>query len=131
MKLTGHKTVAMFMHYVHTEDKPVRDAAELVASRRQAITGARRLRRPRHEQEDAFGGAPAALAADYPRSAISETVSGKFGLAELAKVFTLPWSAYALLISVKDARGSVAGIPSVGSDCRAGVTTIGRAIPSI
>lgn len=42
MKLTGHKTVAMFMHYVHTEDKPVRDAAELVASRRQAITGARR-----------------------------------------------------------------------------------------
>lgn len=33
MKLTGHKTVAMFMHYVHTEDKPVRDAAELVANR--------------------------------------------------------------------------------------------------
>jgi len=30
----------MFMHYVHTEDKPVRDAAELVASRRLAITGA-------------------------------------------------------------------------------------------
>ena len=43
MKLTGHKTVAMFMHYVHTEDKPVRDAAELVASRRQAITGGRQL----------------------------------------------------------------------------------------
>ncbi len=42
MKLTGHKTVAMFMHYVHTEDKPVRDAAELVASRRLAITGASR-----------------------------------------------------------------------------------------
>ncbi|EHF4995444.1 TPA: tyrosine-type recombinase/integrase [Pseudomonas aeruginosa] len=41
MALTGHKTVAMFMHYVHTEDKPVRDAAELVASRRLAITGAR------------------------------------------------------------------------------------------
>lgn len=45
---------------------------------------------------------PAALPTDYPRSAISETVSGKFGLAELAKVFTLPWSAYALLLSVKD-----------------------------
>ena len=41
-KLTGHKTVAMFMHYVHTEDKPVRDAAELVANRRLAITGAGR-----------------------------------------------------------------------------------------
>lgn len=47
---------------------------------------------------------PAALPADYPRSAISETVSGKFGLAELAKVFTLPCSAYALLISAKGAR---------------------------
>jgi len=47
---------------------------------------------------------PAALPTDYPRSAISETVSGKFGVAELAKVFTLPWSAYALLISGKDAR---------------------------
>ena len=54
---------------------------------------------------------PAALPADYPRSAISETVSGKFGLAELAKVFTLPWSADALLISVKDACGPAAGIP--------------------
>ena len=42
MALTGHKTVAMFMHYVHTEDKPVRDAADLVASRRLAITGASR-----------------------------------------------------------------------------------------
>jgi hypothetical protein len=31
------------MHYVHTEDKPVREAAELVASRRQAITGAKQF----------------------------------------------------------------------------------------
>jgi len=50
------------------------------------------------------GKPPAALPADYPRAAISETVSGKFGLAELAKVFTRPRSAYALLIPVKDAR---------------------------
>jgi len=42
MKLTGHKTVAMFMHYVHVEDKPVRDVAELVANRRLAINGASR-----------------------------------------------------------------------------------------
>jgi hypothetical protein len=41
MALTAHKTVAMFMRYVHTEDKPVRQAAELVATRRQTITGAR------------------------------------------------------------------------------------------
>nr|CAL64801.1 putative site specific recombinase [Pseudomonas extremaustralis 14-3] len=37
MALTAHKTVAILMHYVHTEYKPVRDAAELVANRRQAI----------------------------------------------------------------------------------------------
>lgn len=29
----------MFMRYVHTEDKPVREAAELVANRRKTITG--------------------------------------------------------------------------------------------
>ncbi len=39
MALTAHKTVAMFMRYVHTEDKPVREAAELVANRRKTITG--------------------------------------------------------------------------------------------
>lgn len=42
MALTAHKTVAMFMRYVHTEDKPVREAAELVANRRKAITGTQR-----------------------------------------------------------------------------------------
>lgn len=42
MALTAHKTVAMFMRYVHTEDDPVRKAAELVANRRQSITGGRR-----------------------------------------------------------------------------------------
>ena len=42
MALTAHKTVAMFMRYVHTEDDPVRKAAELVANRRQTITGTRR-----------------------------------------------------------------------------------------
>jgi len=42
MVLTAHKTVAMFMRYVHTEDDPVRQAAELVANRRKTITGAQR-----------------------------------------------------------------------------------------
>ena len=42
MKLTGHKTAAMFMHYVYTEDRPVRVAAKLVANRRLAITVASR-----------------------------------------------------------------------------------------
>ncbi len=38
----------------------------------------------------------------YPRSAISQTASGKLGLSELALVFTLPWSAYVRLLSVKE-----------------------------
>lgn len=42
MVLTAHKTVAMFMRYVHTEDKPVREAAELMASRRKTITSTKR-----------------------------------------------------------------------------------------
>ncbi|WP_152371875.1 tyrosine-type recombinase/integrase, partial [Pseudomonas aeruginosa] len=41
MALTAHKTVAMFMRYVHTEDDPVRKAAELVATRRKSVVGAR------------------------------------------------------------------------------------------
>lgn len=44
MALTAHKTVVMFMRYVHTEDKPVRDAAELVANRRKTITGMQRVK---------------------------------------------------------------------------------------
>ena len=37
MALTAHKTVAMFMRYIHTEDDPVRKAAELVANRRKTV----------------------------------------------------------------------------------------------
>ncbi|WP_207389738.1 tyrosine-type recombinase/integrase [Stutzerimonas kirkiae] len=37
MALTAHKTVAMFMRYVHTEDDSVRKAAELVANRRKHV----------------------------------------------------------------------------------------------
>lgn len=39
MALTAHKTVSMFMRYVHTEDDPVRAAAEKVAARRQETVG--------------------------------------------------------------------------------------------
>ena len=37
MALTAHKTVVMFMPYTPTEDKPVRQAAELVANRRKSV----------------------------------------------------------------------------------------------
>lgn len=39
MALTAHKTVTMFMRYVHTEGEPVRAAADAVASRRRGLIG--------------------------------------------------------------------------------------------
>lgn len=39
MALTAHKTVSMFMSYVHTEDDPIRAAAEKVANMRQETIG--------------------------------------------------------------------------------------------
>jgi len=39
MALTAHKTVTMFMRYVHTEDDPERAAADAVAFRRQNLIG--------------------------------------------------------------------------------------------
>ena len=41
MALTAHKTVTMFMRYVHVEDDQVRAAAEIVADRRAAIIRAK------------------------------------------------------------------------------------------
>lgn len=38
----GAQDSGAVMHYVHTEDTPVREAAELLASRRQTITGTKR-----------------------------------------------------------------------------------------
>ncbi|MDH7799842.1 integrase [Beijerinckia sp. GAS462] len=43
MALTAHKTVTMFMRYVHTEDEPIRAAAEAVAHRRQSLLGSAQL----------------------------------------------------------------------------------------
>jgi hypothetical protein len=39
MALTAHKTATMFMRHVHTEDDPVRAAADAVAVRRQGLIG--------------------------------------------------------------------------------------------
>jgi integrase len=49
MQLTAHKTVTQFMRYVHTEDGPVRAAAETVASRRLVVlSGQRTSPQPTH-----------------------------------------------------------------------------------
>ena len=37
MALTAHKTVTMFMRYVHSEDDPIRAAADVVAARRKSV----------------------------------------------------------------------------------------------
>src|SRR5260370_16142762 len=37
MALTAHKTVTMFMRYVHSEDDPIRAAADVVAARRKCV----------------------------------------------------------------------------------------------
>jgi integrase len=45
MALTAHKTVTMFMRYVHAEDDPIRAAAEAVSARRRSLVGANPLPR--------------------------------------------------------------------------------------
>lgn len=45
MALTAHKTAMMFMCYAHTEDKLVREAAELVTNHRKTIV------RAQHDKE--------------------------------------------------------------------------------
>ena len=68
MALTAHKTVTMFMRYVHTEDDPIRAAAETVANRRRSVVvggplpslpAAGNPRRPGERSGRACRGAPA------------------------------------------------------------------------
>ncbi len=47
MQLTAHKTISQFMTYVHTEDEPVRQAAEKVASLRRGTIDRRAPKIPR------------------------------------------------------------------------------------
>jgi hypothetical protein len=39
MQLTGHKTVAIFMGYVHSEKEPIKAAAEQIADARRTMIG--------------------------------------------------------------------------------------------
>jgi integrase len=66
MQLTGHRTVTQFMRYVHTEDDPVRAAAEAVASRRRFL-----LSGERSTQQPADNATPA------PRSALVVRVAAR------------------------------------------------------
>lgn len=51
MALTAHKTVTMFMRYVHAEDDPIRAAAETVSARRRSLIGGSPLPPPQHKPE--------------------------------------------------------------------------------
>ena len=50
MALTAHKTVTMFMRYVHTEDDPIRAAAETVAARRRTVVAGKHATEAPSEQ---------------------------------------------------------------------------------
>ncbi|MFT3719247.1 tyrosine-type recombinase/integrase [Pseudorhodoferax sp.] len=54
MALTAHKTVAMFMRYVHTEDAPVRQAADLASNRRKTVVAGRQPAQPAAREEAAL-----------------------------------------------------------------------------
>ncbi|PRD41053.1 integrase [Phyllobacterium phragmitis] len=60
MALTAHKTVTMFMRYVHVEDDPIRAAAETVTQRRMSVIGMEHLP-PAPPPEMPIEPAPAAL----------------------------------------------------------------------
>jgi hypothetical protein len=51
MALTAHKTVTMFMRYVHAEDDPIRAAAETVSARRRSLIGGSPLPPPQGKPE--------------------------------------------------------------------------------
>ncbi len=63
MALTAHKTVTMFMRYVHTEDDPIRAAAETVAARRKrVVAGAPDAEPAADERADTAVAAPISIA---------------------------------------------------------------------
>lgn len=71
MALTAHKTVAMFMRYIHNENDPVRAAADLVATHRRNVVrrGQPDIREPSDESEASLDDdadiAPSANARDH------------------------------------------------------------------
>ena len=67
MALTAHKTVTMFMRYVHTEDDPIRAAAETVAARRRSVVGgAPAADPPAEDVADASAVTPITIAPSQP-----------------------------------------------------------------
>ena len=70
MALTAHKTVTMFMRYVHTEDDPIRAAAETVAARRRSVVAGAPMAEARVEEfADVSTGAPITITPSGPAEA--------------------------------------------------------------
>lgn len=78
MALTAHKTVTMFMRYVHTEDDPIRAAAETVAQRRQNLIGGTQPSAPAPIPEPVV--APPSIAPEPADSAFAATDAPPPGL---------------------------------------------------
>jgi len=74
MALTAHKTVTMFMRYVHTEDDPIRAAAETVASHRRSVVGG--ASRTRYRARPSRGRDPADRAGTRWSAASARTPAG-------------------------------------------------------
>ena len=72
MALTAHRTVTMFMRYVHTEDDPVRAAAEAVAFRRQGLIGGATM-------AAVTNSAPAPVAAPEPAAELTTEANKPLG----------------------------------------------------
>ena len=71
MALTAHKTVTMFMRYVHTEDDPIRAAAETVAARRLRVVSGETVSDP---EPAAVTSAATSTPGGKPRSATKTAV---------------------------------------------------------
>jgi hypothetical protein len=87
-QLTGHKTVTQFMRYVHTEDDPVRAAAETVATRRRiVISGQRTTPQAENSVAKTQGHLPgliiSARAVEFDRLCRSGNRTGRPGVGEI------------------------------------------------
>jgi integrase len=71
MALTAHKTVTMFMRYVHAEDDPIRAAAEVVSAHRRSVVSGTAVVQPPTDVD-----APAAPAPDLEAHAPADVPQG-------------------------------------------------------
>jgi integrase len=83
MALTAHKTVTMFMRYVHAEDEPIRAAAEVVSAHRRSVVSGTAVPSPPADAKAPAAPAPEAEApepADVPPGIEERSSDARTGL---------------------------------------------------